>query len=81
MHDTFGNIILSIDEFPAAEILEIDRKLFETGAAQAGWPRFWGRSFDEARAYLIEHSIKGFELCASIGMSGWVLCKEMVIES
>ncbi len=80
VHDAFGNIIFSIDEVPATDILKENRALFEAGARQAGWPRFWGRSFDEAKTYLLEHKTRGFELCASIGMSGWVLSKEMVIE-
>jgi hypothetical protein len=80
VHDAFGNIILSIDEVPATDILEENRALFEASVRQAGWPRFWGRSFDEAQTYLLDHGIRGFELCASIGMSGWVLSKEMVIE-
>jgi hypothetical protein len=80
VHDAFGNIIFSIDEIPATDILKENSALFEAGARQAGWPRFWGRSFDEAQTYLLEHRTRGFELSASIGMSGWVLSREMVIE-
>ena len=80
VHDVFGNIIFSIDEIPATDILNENRVLFEAGARQAGWPRFWGRSFDEAQTYLLKHRTRGFELSSSIGMSGWVLSREMVIE-
>jgi hypothetical protein len=80
VHDAFGNIISSIDEVPATDILQENRALFEAGFRQAGWPRFWRGSFEEARKYLLEHRTRGFELCASIGMSGWVLSKEMAIE-
>jgi hypothetical protein len=80
VHDAFGNIIFSIDEIPATDILKEHRALFEAGARQAGWPRFWGRSFDDAQTYLLEHGTRGFELSASIGMSGWVLSREMVID-
>jgi hypothetical protein len=80
VHDAFGNIISSIDEVPAIDILKENRALFEAGFRQAGWPCFWRGSFDEARAYLLDHRTRGFELSASIGMSGWVLSKEMVIE-
>jgi hypothetical protein len=80
VHDAFGNIISSIDEVSATNILQENRALFEAGFRQAGWPRFWGGSFEEAQRYLLERRIRGFELCASIGMSGWVLSQEMVIE-
>jgi hypothetical protein len=80
VHDAFGNIILSIEEVPATDILKEHRVLFEAGARQAGWPRFWRRSFDDAQSYLLEHGTRGFELSASIGMSGWVLSREMVID-
>ena len=79
-YDAFGNIIFDIEEIPAADILEKNRALFEAGARQAGWPRFWGRSFEEAQTYLLEHRTRGFELTASIGMSGWVLSREIVID-
>jgi hypothetical protein len=80
VHDAFGNIISSIDEVPAIDILKENRALFQDGFRQAGWPRFWRGSFDEAQAYLVAHGTRGFEISASIGMSGWVLSKEMVIE-
>jgi hypothetical protein len=76
VHDAFGNI----DEVPAADILKEHRAHFEAGFREAGWPRFWGGSFEKAQRHLLENGTRGFELCASIGMSGWVLSKEMVIE-
>ena len=80
VHDAFGNIISSIDEVPAISILRENGALFDASFRQAGWPRFWGGSFEKAQRYILEHRTRGFELCASIGMSGWVLSKEMVIE-
>jgi len=80
VHDAFGNIISSIDEVPAAGILKQNSVLFEAGFREAGWPRFWGGSFEKAQRHLIENGTRGFELSASIGMSGWVLSKEMAIE-
>jgi hypothetical protein len=76
-HDCFGNIVLDIEEIPAETILTQHQSQFEEGRRLAGWPRFWEKSFDDARSYLREHGIRGFELSSSCGMSVWVLAQDM----
>ena len=76
-NDAFGNIILDL------ETVAIDWFLEEHGAAisesyrMAGAPGPWAGNLETARGYLTEQGIQAFVLTSSIGLSGWVLAREM----
>ena len=72
-HDRLGTILFGIEEVPAVFLFDQYLSRFESGYRIAGWPRFWKTSAEDARRYLVEHKTRGFEISASIGMSGWVL--------
>jgi len=76
-HDCLDNILFDIEEIPAETILTECQAEFEEGHRLAGWPCFWQPTLDESQSYLRDHSIRGFELSSSYGMSGWVLSREM----
>jgi hypothetical protein len=76
-HDCFGTIIGDIEEVPAESILTERSAEFREGYRLSGWPRFWRDSLDEVRRHLREQATRGFELSSSIGMTGWVLARDM----
>jgi hypothetical protein len=78
-NDAFGNIIFEVEEVPVdwflteygAEISELQR--------MAGSPGPWVKNLTSAPEYLHEHEIKPYVLSSSLGLSGWILAKEMSI--
>jgi hypothetical protein len=76
-HDAFGNIIFGIDEVPAAELYTQHAEALREGYRLSGWPGPWNESSESALAFLNQHSIRGFVLSSSYGMSGWVLARDM----
>ena len=80
-HDRLGTILFDIREVPAVSLFDNNLARFESGHRLVGWPRFWKTSAEDARRYLVEHKTRGFEISASIGMSGWVLAGGFQIAS
>ena len=80
-NDAFGNIILSL------EIVALEQFLTEYGAEiskayqAAGSPGPWAANLETASRYLRENAIEGFILSSSLGLSGWILAREMSIFS
>lgn len=78
-NDAFGNIIFDVEN------VSIERFLKEHGAEllesnrMAGTPGRWVKDLDSAPGYLHEQGIRAFELSSSLGLSGWVLAKEISI--
>jgi hypothetical protein len=78
-NDAFGNIIFDVAEVSVkwflteygAEISELYR--------MAGSPGPWAASLVSAPEYLREHGIRAFIMSSSLGLSGWVLAKEISI--
>jgi hypothetical protein len=79
-YDCFGNIIFDIEEIPPESVISDRIAEFQEGN-RYGWPPFWKNSLDEVQRYLREHSVRGFELSSSYGMSGWILAREMTFVS
>ena len=71
-----GTILFGIDEVSAATLVADNEEMFESGR-RFGWPGDWNRSVQEAQEHLQSASIKGFEISASLGLSGWVLAKSV----
>ena len=52
---------------------------FQEGS-RYGWPPFWKNTLDEVRQHLREHSVRGFELSSSYGISGWARDMNLIAE-
>ena len=76
-HDCFGTILGDIEEVSAESILTKRLAEFQEGYHLSGWPRFWRKSLDDVQRYLREQATRGFEISSSIGMTGWVLARDM----
>ena len=80
-NDAFGNIIFGLESVPlewflteyGAEISELRR--------MTGSPGSWAKNLASAPEYLRDEGIKAFILSSSLGLSGWVLAKEISISS
>ncbi len=78
-NDAFGNIIFGLESVPlewflteyGAEISELHRMV--------GSPGPWAKNLASAPEYLRDKGIKAFVLSSSLGLSGWVLAKEISI--
>jgi hypothetical protein len=80
-HDSeMGTIIFDITEVPAADIYAEHEEEFRAGV-RYGWPGEWAETPEEAASYFQKHGVRGFELASSCGMSGWVLAREMKMET
>jgi hypothetical protein len=81
INDSFGTIITDVSETSVESIYEEYEDLLEAGRPY-GWPGIWNDSENREAdpAYLSAQGIKGFYLSAAIGMTGWVLAKEMRFE-
>jgi hypothetical protein len=76
-HDSdIGTIIFDIVEVPAADIYAEHCDQLREGV-RYGWRGDWAETTEMAVSYFQEHGIRGFELCSSCGMAGWVLAGEM----
>ncbi len=77
-NDAFGNIIFDVADVPAEQFLK------EYGAEVSELYRMngspaWAADIVSAPEYLRDRGIKGFILSSSLGLSGWVLAKEISI--
>lgn len=79
LNDSFGTILFDVSEISVESIYEEYEALFEEGR-RYGWPRAWSESRQADLAYLSAQGIKGYYLSSAIGMTGWVLAKDMRIE-
>lgn len=76
-HDSeIGTIIFDITEVPASDIYDQHADQFHAGI-RYGWPGKWAKSPEIAAAHFNQHSIRGFEISSSCGMSGWILACDM----
>jgi hypothetical protein len=80
-HDSdIGTIIFDITEVPAVDIYAEHADQFREGV-RYGWPGDWADSAETAASFFVGHGIRGFELASSCGMSGWVLARDMKMET
>lgn len=71
-HDTLGNILFDIEEYPLEAWLSEEEAFLEQGR-QYGWPGTWNDSSEAALTYLRSVGGKAFMLSSSCGLSGWVV--------
>jgi hypothetical protein len=71
------NIIFDIEECPVNRFAEIERELLKARKNRC-WPVAY-ETETELINYLQSNQYKAFEVNSSIGLSGWVLAKQMEI--
>jgi len=74
--DAFGNIIFSLEEVPAEQILLQFRSQLAESYRLAGAPGPWAGDLASAAQVLATKGVRGFMLSSSYGLSGWVLAKD-----
>jgi hypothetical protein len=78
-NDAFSNIILNLEEVRVAQILSEYYGQISESYRKAGAPGPWAANLDGASEFLSKKGIKGYLLSSSIGLSGWVLAREVSI--
>lgn len=78
-NDAFGNIIFDVTDVPTEQFLKEYGAEISELYRMAGSPGPWVADIVSAPEYLLEHGIKAFILSSSLGLSGWILAKEMSI--
>ena len=71
-----GTIIFDLEEVSASDIYRDQAEKILAGL-RYGWPGSWAQSLESAIVYFEQNGIRGFELCASCGMTGWILARTM----
>jgi hypothetical protein len=78
-NDAFGNIIFDVCDIPLERFLAEHGGQISELYRMTGSPGKWAECIDAASAYLDSHRIQAFVLSSSLGLSGWVLAREMSI--
>jgi hypothetical protein len=74
-----GTIIFDLEEVaPGTIYQENSGKFLER--IRYGWPGDWAASPESAERFFTEQSLRGYELSASCGLCGWILCAGMRME-
>jgi hypothetical protein len=74
--DAFGNIIFDVAELPVGQFLgEYGAELSEL-QRMTGSPS-WAKELTAAPELMTDQGIKPFILSSSLGLSGWILAKEL----
>jgi hypothetical protein len=77
-NDAFENIIFDVVEVPCEEFLtEYGAEISEL-YRMTGSPK-WATDMDSAAIMMRAQRVNGFVLSSSLGLSGWVLAKEMSV--
>ena len=80
-NDAFGNIIFSL------ELISVEKLMAEFGSdisksfRMAGAPGPWAVDLAAAAQALIAKRVQGFILSSSYGLSGWVLARDVSVET
>jgi hypothetical protein len=78
-HDTdFGSIIFGFEPASPMAIYDENKQLMEAGAPYC-WPGPWAHDRSQAEMYFTEHGTKGWYLCATLGLCGWILANSMEV--
>lgn len=78
-NDAFGNIILDVETVAVDQFLKEHAKEISESYRIAGAHGPWASNLETAPGYLLGLGIQGFILSSSIGLSGWVLAREISI--
>jgi hypothetical protein len=77
-NDAFGNVISELREVPLDRVLREHGSEMTKAYRQAGACP-WADNLSSASEVLAAKGVKGFELSASYGLSGWVLAKHAAV--
>jgi hypothetical protein len=76
-NDAFGNVIFGVESVPEEWFIkEYGTELSEL-QRMSGSPGPWAKDLASAPDYMREQGIKAFILSSSLGLSGWILAKEI----
>jgi hypothetical protein len=78
-NDAFGNIILDVETVAIDQFLKEHSNEISESYRMAGAHGPWASNLETAPGYLLGQGIQGFILSSSIGLSGWVLAREISI--
>ncbi len=78
-HDAFGTIISEILDVPLAAFVTEHQQELSGAFRVSGALGPWTSTVDSALSYLRGRGVRAFEVLSSIGMSGWVLARSLVI--
>ena len=78
-NDAFGNIILDVETVAVDQFLKEHSTEISESYRMAGAYGPWASNLETAPAHLLGQGIQGFILSSSIGLSGWVLAREISI--
>ncbi len=77
-NDVFGTILFGIEEIGVADLVNRERERIEQGR-KWGWPGGWAGSLHEETARLTQQEFRGWDVGSSIGLTGWVLARNMTV--
>jgi hypothetical protein len=75
-NDAFGNIIFSLVEVSAQQLLSQFGSQIAESFRLAGAPGPWAGDIASAAEVLVAKGVRGYVLSSSYGLSGWVLATE-----
>jgi hypothetical protein len=78
-NDAFGNIIFDVETVAIDQLLKEHRAEISESYRMAGAPGPWASNLETASALLLGKGVRGFVLASSLGLSGWVLAREISI--
>jgi|SRR5580704_2587691 hypothetical protein len=76
--DAFGNIIFDLTEVPIPQFLEEYGAKVSELHRMTGSPS-WAKELTSAPKLMTDQGIRPFILSASLGLSGWILAKELIL--
>jgi hypothetical protein len=75
-HDLGGNILFSIEEEQVESFLRYHAEKFQH-ESKWGWPLFWQGDVGSTQRYMMNRSLKPFDISTSYGLSGWVVAESV----
>jgi hypothetical protein len=78
-NDAFRNIILDVEPITTDQFLKDHGTGILESYRMAGAPGPWAANLETAHSFLLEQKIQAFDISSSIGLSGWVLAREISI--
>ncbi|WP_315722445.1 MULTISPECIES: hypothetical protein [unclassified Bradyrhizobium] len=74
-HDALGNIIYALQEVAVDVVLSDYGAQIAEAYRLSGAPGAWAEDLTTAAQVLAAQGVRGFELSASLGLSGWILAR------
>jgi hypothetical protein len=78
-NDAFGNIIFDVETIGVDQLLKEHGEEISESYSMGGAYGPWASNLETAPARLLEQGTQGFILSSSIGLSGWILAREISV--